>query len=121
MMFLDALGAYIRRADAIQLHGNGEPLLSQSFWRALEHVGKIRPEGECVSINSNGLLLNETAARRLIHGRLHDITISLDAATHETYRKISRRRLGHCLGKHKTAHQDEEPIRMRISEGSGYI
>jgi MoaA/NifB/PqqE/SkfB family radical SAM enzyme len=32
---LQQLVPYLRQAEFIQLHGNGEPLLSPAFWRAL--------------------------------------------------------------------------------------
>ncbi|HTY22830.1 MAG TPA: radical SAM protein [Desulfomonilaceae bacterium] len=86
--FIDVLGDYIKRADSIQLHGNGEPLLSQAFWMALDRVGKARRRQPCVSINSNGLLLSEKINYRLLDSSLRDISISVDAANHDTYKKI---------------------------------
>ena len=85
---LDQLVPYLRHAEFIQLHGTGEPLLSPSFWRALELIGKDSRETKCVSINTNGLLLNKDNIERLIDSPLHNINVSLDAATPDTYRKI---------------------------------
>lgn len=85
---LEQLVPYLRQAEFIQLHGNGEPLLSPAFWRALELIGKDSRETKCVSINTNGLLLNIDNIERLINSPLHNINVSLDAATPETYRRI---------------------------------
>jgi MoaA/NifB/PqqE/SkfB family radical SAM enzyme len=85
---LDQWVPYLRQAEFIQLHGNGEPLLSPAFWRALELIGKDSRETKCVSINTNGLLLNKDNIERLIDSPLHNINVSLDAATPDTYRRI---------------------------------
>jgi MoaA/NifB/PqqE/SkfB family radical SAM enzyme len=79
---------YLRQAQFIQLHGDGEPLLSPAFWRALELIGTDSKETKCVSINTNGMLLNKDNIERLINSPLQNINVSLDAATPETYRKI---------------------------------
>ena len=85
---LEEWAPYLRQAEFIQLHGNGEPLLSPAFWRGLELIGKDSGETKCVSINTNGLLLNKDDIERLINSPLHNINVSLDAATPDTYRKI---------------------------------
>jgi MoaA/NifB/PqqE/SkfB family radical SAM enzyme len=45
-------------------------------------------ETKCVSINTNGLLINKDNIKRLIDSPLHNINVSLDAATADTYRRI---------------------------------
>jgi molybdenum cofactor biosynthesis enzyme MoaA len=73
-------------ADRMQLFGTGEPLLSEAFWQILESIDpETRTE---VSINSNGTLLNEERIDRLLRSPLSWISISLDAASPETYRRI---------------------------------
>jgi MoaA/NifB/PqqE/SkfB family radical SAM enzyme len=85
---LEQLVPYLRQAQFIQLHGCGEPLLSPAFWRALELIGTDSKETKCVSINTNGLLLNKDNIERLINSPLENINVSLDAATPNTYRRI---------------------------------
>jgi molybdenum cofactor biosynthesis enzyme MoaA len=77
---------FLAVADRMQLFGTGEPLLSEAFWEILE---SIDPEsGTEVSINSNGTLLNQERIDRLLRSPLSWISISLDAARPETYRRI---------------------------------
>jgi len=87
-MFVDMLAGYMKRANFMQLHGNGEPLLSLAFWRILDIVAGQCRDGTCISINSNGQLLTDKIAAKLVRSPLHNINISLDAATHATYKKI---------------------------------
>ena len=77
---------FLAAADRMQLFGTGEPLMSAAFWQILE---SIDPETATeVSINSNGTLLNQERIDRLLRSPLSWISISLDAATAETYRRI---------------------------------
>ena len=85
---LEQLVPYLRQAEFIQLHGFGEPLLSPALWRALELIGRDAQERKCVSISTNGQLLNKDNIERLINSPLQNINVSLDAATPDTYRKI---------------------------------
>jgi molybdenum cofactor biosynthesis enzyme MoaA len=77
---------FLAVADRMQLFGTGEPLMSDAFWEILE---SIDPESETeVSINSNGTLLTRERIDRLLRSPLSWISISLDAAGPETYRRI---------------------------------
>jgi MoaA/NifB/PqqE/SkfB family radical SAM enzyme len=80
------LSNFLAHAKWIELYGVGEPLLSPSFWKSLE----ILPLGQGIhtTINSNGTLLTEEQIDRLLNSPLAQISISLDAASAETYRKI---------------------------------
>jgi MoaA/NifB/PqqE/SkfB family radical SAM enzyme len=86
-LFLDMLADFMKRASLLQLHGNGEPLSSKAFWQTLDLASRYG-EGARISINSNGQLLTHKIAGKLVRSPLHDITISLDAATHATYKKV---------------------------------
>jgi molybdenum cofactor biosynthesis enzyme MoaA len=77
---------FLAVADRMQLFGTGEPLMSEAFWEILE---SIDPQSQTeVSINSNGTLLNQERIDRLLRSSLSWISISLDAASPETYRRI---------------------------------
>lgn len=77
---------FLAAADRMQLFGTGEPLMSAAFWQILESMD---PETETeVSINSNGTLLTPERIDRLLRSPLSWISISLDAATPDTYRRI---------------------------------
>lgn len=80
------LEMFVRRADAIQLHGIGEPLASPAFWTLLDSL-PIADLCES-SINTNFTVLNDARLQRLVASNLKILNISLDAATSETYRKI---------------------------------
>ncbi len=87
-LFLDMLADFMKRASFVQLHGNGEPLLSAAFWNTFDIMGSQYDDGTRISINSNGQLLTHKIAGKLVRSPLHNITISLDAATDATYKKI---------------------------------
>lgn len=80
------LDRFVRQADAIQLHGIGEPLASPAFWRLLASL----PIAELCesSINTNFTVLNAERIDRLIASNLKILNISLDAASPGTYRRI---------------------------------
>ncbi len=77
---------FLASAERMQLFGTGEPLLSGGFWEILESIGP--GSGVEVSINSNGTLLNQERIDRLLRSPLSWISISLDAARPETYRRV---------------------------------
>jgi molybdenum cofactor biosynthesis enzyme MoaA len=77
---------FVALADRMQLFGTGEPLMSAAFWKILE---SIDPESQTeVSINSNGTLLNGERIDRLLRSPLSWISVSLDAARPDTYRRV---------------------------------
>ena len=81
---VDKLQDIIPYAKYVQLHGSGEPLMNPDFWKILSFTN----DGQHVSINSNGLLVNEKNTVKILDSPLTEINFSLDAATKETYRKI---------------------------------
>jgi radical SAM protein with 4Fe4S-binding SPASM domain len=62
-----------------------EPFIYKGF---SDWVVKAKKAGCGVTITTNGTLLNEIEARKLISANVEHISFSLDAATAETYRKI---------------------------------
>lgn len=81
----DSLKKIIKQADAVQLHGIGEPLLSPAFWDALEFIS---PEANNVSVNTNFIVMDRGKVERLLNSNLAAINISIDAASHLTYKRI---------------------------------
>ena len=78
----------LRKASYVGLHGAGEPLLYPLLGDLLE---ALRTSPAIVGFNSNGHLLSDAASRRLVEGGLGWISISLDAATAQTYLRVRRR------------------------------
>lgn len=62
-----------------------EPFVYKGF---VDHAVEARRQGCRVSITTNGTLLDEEAARRLVQAGVDHISFSLDAASAETYRAI---------------------------------
>lgn len=69
----------------LRFSGLGEPMLAQNFW---ELVTIAREQSCRIAMVTNGTLLNERAAEKLCNGNAGMITVSLDAATTETYAQI---------------------------------
>lgn len=70
----------------VHLHNFGEPLLDKQLEERIRYAkGKGLPK---VKIFSNGSLLNEPRARRLIEAGLDEIKISFDGATREEFERI---------------------------------
>jgi radical SAM protein with 4Fe4S-binding SPASM domain len=73
--------------DAKELHlqGLGEPMMHPRFFDMVRHAAE---QGIAVSCNSNLTLLNEARAERCVTSGLHELHVSLDGATAETYESI---------------------------------
>jgi radical SAM protein with 4Fe4S-binding SPASM domain len=63
-----------------------EPLLHQQFDELLAITRRY--EVPLVYMNTNGVLLNEKRIDRIIRSGMHQISISIDAATKQTYERI---------------------------------
>jgi len=110
---------FLAAADRMQLFGTGEPLLSEAFWDIVE---SIDPGSETeVSINSNGTLLTRERIDRLLRSPLSWISISLDAARPETYRRIRGADFDLVISRVKdlirerNARQSARPLRVFIN------
>lgn len=78
----------LRKARTVGLHGAGEPLIYPFLGDLME---ALRPSPAVIGFNSNGHILTAAVSRRLVEQRLGWISISLDAATAQTYLRIRRR------------------------------
>jgi MoaA/NifB/PqqE/SkfB family radical SAM enzyme len=62
-----------------------EPLLAHNF---KQHIRAMKERGLSVALNTNGLLLREETARFFCEVKLDSVSISIDATTPETLKKV---------------------------------
>jgi radical SAM protein with 4Fe4S-binding SPASM domain len=77
-------------AEHMMLIGLGEPFLDRRIFDRIEHCAR---HGVSTLLSTNGTLLDETMADRILSGPLEHITLSFDGATKESfefYRKGAR-------------------------------
>jgi MoaA/NifB/PqqE/SkfB family radical SAM enzyme len=71
--------------EELQLQGLGEPMMHPRFFDMVAYAVR---KGARVGTNSNMTLLNAQRAERCITSGLHELNVSLDGATAETYERI---------------------------------
>lgn len=79
-----------RTGEHMMLIGLGEPFLDPAIFDRIEYCER---HGIATLLSTNGTLLDEQAAERLLNSRLQHITLSFDGASKETfehYRKGAR-------------------------------
>jgi MoaA/NifB/PqqE/SkfB family radical SAM enzyme len=82
---LEALTPFIRDASMVDITGWGEPFLYPRIDEVIDLINAANQKG-CISITTNGFLLNEERARKL-SANLHHMVLSLNAATAATYER----------------------------------
>lgn len=85
---IDRIKEVIKNANQLQLHGIGEPFLSDGFFECLKHISDA--PGSWSIVNSNFLLVNEDIVSRLLASNLKEICMSVDSFNRDTYKKIRR-------------------------------
>jgi MoaA/NifB/PqqE/SkfB family radical SAM enzyme len=95
----------------LSLNGFGEPMMYKPFFDIVEYTRKERPWCK-IGIYSNGMLINEERAQRLMQSGLTELNISIDAARPETFRKVRRG------GKLETVHNNIRTL-MRVKQETG--
>jgi len=83
---LKKIESLIRGAEDINLTGYGEPLLNAEIDSIIEYIYSVNNRKNIISLVTNGTRLTEKFGA-LLSGRINNITISLNAATEETYRR----------------------------------
>lgn len=84
---IDEIGAHGRGiTQYVRYTGEGEPLIHPHVYEMLEYATKT--SGTTVTLTTNGGLVNEARAERLLATGIGVIDISLDAFTPETYATI---------------------------------
>lgn len=73
----------------ISLNGFGEPMMYKHFFDIVAYTRKERPWAK-IGIYTNGGLIDEEKAYRLMDCGLTELNISIDAAKPETYRRVRR-------------------------------
>lgn len=84
--------SFFARVDTICASGSGDPFAAESFWDLLGHLDPADFPHVRLSLQTNGLLFDEHHLERLRRlgwlVRLTDLSVSVDAATPETYREV---------------------------------
>ena len=79
-----------RRVRKIHLHKDGESLLHPTLPEFVKYA-KDANAAEMLSLTTNGTLLNQELAGKLIEAGLDEVSISIDAVNPDTYKKIKGR------------------------------
>lgn len=81
----------LRTADRVRITGSGDPFASNHFRHVMGQIARWAPPRPVIELQTNGLLLDETAWRELgLRQRVDKILVSIDAARPETYRVLRR-------------------------------
>lgn len=86
----EVIVSYLPYAAKIQPYLSGEPFLREDMWEVLEEAGKSveqYPFRE-VEFSTNGLLLDERMAERVLRSDITSLLVSVNAARARTYRRI---------------------------------
>ena len=73
----------------ISLNGFGEPMMYKNFFEVVAHTRRERPWCK-IGIYTNGMLIDDEKAHKVMDCGLTELNISIDAATPETYRRVRR-------------------------------
>jgi len=83
-----------KESTTLRVTGSGDPIAAPIYFKLLQEIDGTKLPHLKIILQTNGLLLNAKNWQRLhkIHKNIVAISISIDAASAETYRKV--RRLG---------------------------
>jgi hypothetical protein len=76
-----------KRLNMINFHKDGESLLHPRIYEMIRYARQARV-ANVLHMNTNGLPLDKSNARELLLSGIDDVTISIDAARDETFKKI---------------------------------
>jgi MoaA/NifB/PqqE/SkfB family radical SAM enzyme len=71
------------------LNGFGEPMMHKQFFEVVDYTRRERPWCK-IGIYSNGMLIDEAKAYRLMDCGVTELDISIDAARPDTYHRVRR-------------------------------
>ncbi len=83
---VERVRGFLESATRIIISGVGEPTMAPAFWWVVDHLPPRRRR--FVRANTNGHFMDEARAKRIVASCVTELSISLDAARPETYRKI---------------------------------
>ena len=72
------------------LHKDGEPLMHPQILEIIRYIKKAHP-GNIIHLTTNGVLLKESIARRLIELKVDLVRVGIRAATEDTYFKVHKK------------------------------
>lgn len=72
------------------LHKDGEPLMHPQILEIIAYMKAAHPKNQ-VRLTTNGTLLKEETARRLIELRVDQLRVGVRAATRETYKRVHKK------------------------------
>lgn len=81
---IDQIKDFMRHASKIQLHGIGEPFVSEIFWELLQYI----PDNCMGEVNTNFTILDDDKINKILNSKLCRLLISLDSPRKETYYNI---------------------------------
>ena len=73
----------------LSLNGFGEPFMHAQFYEIVAYTRKERPICK-IGIYTNGMLIDQDSAYKLMNCGLTELNISIDAALPDTYRRVRR-------------------------------
>jgi MoaA/NifB/PqqE/SkfB family radical SAM enzyme len=80
----------LERARKVHVTGSGDPFGSAHFRYLLRRIGRRRPTGLRLELQTNGLLLAQSWDELGIDGLVDSLSISIDAVRPETYAVVRR-------------------------------
>ncbi|MEM0999509.1 MAG: radical SAM protein [Bacteroidota bacterium] len=117
-----ATGAFRQMTDELHrdlvymlLYFQGEPYLNRNF---LDMAAYAAEKGVYVATSTNGHYLSEENARKTVESGLHELTVSIDGATQETYQAY---RVGGNLEKVKAGVKRLVDVRKQLKSATPYI
>jgi len=110
----------------VNLFGWGEPMLHKDFLRFIEFTRECNPHCE-ITFNTNGTLLTERKAARLVELDVTRICFSIDSPDPDTYEKIRRgakfhkvianiERLGELRGEHPVLAMEQVLMQPNVGQ-----
>lgn len=72
------------------LHKDGEPLMHSRIFDIIAYIKSAHPQNQ-VRLTTNGVLLKEATARRLIELKVDQVRVGIRAATRETYLQVHKK------------------------------
>jgi radical SAM protein with 4Fe4S-binding SPASM domain len=78
------------RRQMLILHNSGEPLLNKDIYEMVA-IAKARKAARVVQFSTNGVLITERNAEKLVRSGLDGLVISVDASTREDYAELKGR------------------------------
>ena len=73
------------------LVGLGEPLLNEKLEKHLDIIDRHNESFTRISLNTNGILLDEAKSKKIINSPVNFVTVSLNASNRKSYEELSSR------------------------------